>query len=370
MISLQKKQKIALIGFSLTRGGGDKVMANLSIFFENNGIEVHTIIILDGVTYPYSGKLVNLGLLKDESNGFANKYKRLLFLRKYLKENDFDFIIDFRPRTKTLQELIISRLIYKTKTILTVHSFLIDYYMPKSKWLTKLIYNQNYATITIVDSVKNLIENLYQLKNVTTIHNPINLKEIVEKCKEEITIDFQYIIAVGQFESPVKQYDKLILSYSKSILPSKQIHLVILGRGDQEPLRNVASDNHVLEYVHFLGFDANPYKYIKKALFLVLSSLNEGMPNVILESLACQTPVIAFDCPSGPREMIIDEQNGLLVENQNLEKLSEAMNRLFLDQELYTNCKKNALASIQQFSLDTIGKQWLNLMKINTDSQN
>lgn len=369
MISLEKKQKIALIGFSLTRGGGDKVMANLSIFFEKNGFEVHTIIILDGVTYPYSGKLVNMGLLKNESNNLTNKYKRLLFIRKYLKENDFDYIIDFRPRTKTFQELIISRFVYKTKTILTVHSFLIDYYMPKSKWLTKLIYNQNYATITIVDSVKNLIENKYQLKNVVTIPNPINLKEIEGKCSEENVIDFQYIIAVGQFESSVKQYDKLILSYSKSILPSKQIHLIILGRGDQEPLRKVALDNNVLEYVHFFGFDTNPYKYLKKAKFLVLSSLNEGMPNVILESLACQTPVIAFDCPSGPREMIIDKQNGLLVENQNLDKLTDAMNRLFLDEELYNNCKKNTLTSIQQFSLDTIGKQWLNLMKINTNSQ-
>jgi len=59
-----KKYKIALVGFSLSKGGGEKVMANLSIFFDKMGIEVHNIIVLDGVTYPYSGKLVNMGCRK------------------------------------------------------------------------------------------------------------------------------------------------------------------------------------------------------------------------------------------------------------------------------------------------------------------
>jgi glycosyltransferase involved in cell wall biosynthesis len=358
------KKKIALIGFSLTRGGGEKVMANLSIFFEKNGIEVHNIIVLDGVTYPYSGKLVNMGLLKNEKNNFADKFKRLLFLRKYLKDNNFDFIIDFRPRTKTLQELIISQFIYNSKTILTVHSFLIDYYMPKSVWLTKLIYSRNYATVAIVDYVKKIIESQYDLKNVVTIPNPINLDEVNEKCNEKINIDFDYIIAVGQYESPVKQFDKLIWSYAHSVLPEKGIHLIILGRGDRIPLEKIARDNNVSEHVYFLGFQSNPYNYLKNAKFSVLSSLNEGMPNVLLESLACSTPVVAFDCLTGPREIIKDRKNGILVEDQDFKKLTEAMNMLVENEQLYNYCKKNALESIHEFSLYTIGKQWLDLMKI------
>jgi glycosyltransferase involved in cell wall biosynthesis len=364
MILSVKKHKIALIGFSLSKGGGEKVMANLSLFFDKMGIEVHNIIVLDGVTYPYSGKLINMGLQKNTSNGFANKWKRLQFLRRYLKTNDFDFIIDFRPRTKIIQELIISRFIYNAKTILTVHSFLIDYYMPKSPWLTRLIYDQTYATVAIVDQIKELLENQYQLKNLVTISNPINIEEVKEKCNEVIAIDFEYIMGIGQYADNIKQFDKLILSYAHSILPQKQIHLVILGRGNKEPLEKIASEKAVLQYVHFLGFQENPFKYLKNAKYFVLSSLNEGMPNVLLESLACETPVVAFDCLTGPREIIRDKENGLLVENQNIEKLTEAMNLFIEDQELYNYCKKNAAESIQQFSLENIGKQWLNLMKI------
>ena len=69
MISSVKKYKIALIGFSLSKGGGEKVMANLSLFFDKMGIEVHNIIVLDGVTYPYAGKLVNMGLQKNTAIG-------------------------------------------------------------------------------------------------------------------------------------------------------------------------------------------------------------------------------------------------------------------------------------------------------------
>ncbi|HAH55585.1 MAG TPA: glycosyltransferase family 4 protein [Flavobacterium sp.] len=364
MILSVNKYKIALIGFSLSKGGGEKVMANLSLFFDRKGIEVHNIIVLDGVTYPYAGTLVNMGLQKNTTNGFANKWKRLQFLRSYLKANDFDFIIDFRPRTKAIQELIISRFIYKAKTILTVHSFLIDYYMPKSAWLTRLIYNQTYATVAIVDQIKERLESQYQLKNLTTIANPINLEEVNEKCNETVDIGFEYIIGIGQYADNIKQFDKLILSYANSILPQKQIHLIILGTGNKTPLEELALEKNVLKQVHFLGFQENPFKFMKNAKFFVLSSLNEGMPNVLLESLACGTPVVAFDCLTGPREIIMDKQNGLLVENQNIEKLTDAMNLIIEDVDLYNYCKTNASESIQRFSLDNIGKQWLNLMKI------
>ena len=365
MIIPNKKYKIALIGYRLSGGGAERVMARLSVFFESKGIEIHNIIVVDAVSYPYAGKLINLGKMKSKNNGLFDKLKRFLFLKKYIKENEFDFIIDFRFRIKPIQELLIAKWLYKSEVIFSVRSYLIDHYMPNWSLLTRFMYENCFKIVCVTNKSKELIEHKHHLKNVDAIYNPIDIDEIESKSKEIIDFNFEYIIGVGQMETNIKQFDKLIEAYSASVLPQKNMHLVLLGDGNRkEILQKLVKGKNIEDKVHFLGYQHNPFKYLKNAKFFVLSSLNEGLPNVILESLACRTPVIAFDCLSGPSEMILDKENGLLVENQNNEKLTQAMNLFIEDEVLYNYCRQNALQSVQKFSIENIGKQWLDLMNI------
>lgn len=363
---MENKKKIALIGYRLNKGGAERVMAILSTFFENQGIEVYIFIVLDDVAYNYSGKLINLGKLKNKTNGVFNKINRLIALKKTINNHEFDFIIDFRFRTKFIQEFILSKWIFKTKTIYTVHSSELHLYMPKQIALTKLIYGKSFKVVAITDNMQNLIQSKYQLKNLVRIYNPVDVNHVSMMANEEIDLNYEFAISAGHFNTNQKQFDKLIIAYSKSILPNKGIALVILGEGlKKEELSKLAFTKGVGSLVHFLGFKENPFKYFSKAKFFIMTSLHEGMPMVLIESLACGTPVIAFDCPTGPQEIIQHGMNGLLIENQNMEKLIQGMDTMINDEILYSICKMNTQKSIEKFSINVIGKEWLELMNFN-----
>ncbi|MFN3786063.1 MAG: glycosyltransferase [Thiothrix sp.] len=98
-----------------------------------------------------------------------------------------------------------------------------------------------------------------------------------------------------------------------------------------------------------------------RAHCLVLSSLHEGFPVVLIEALGLERPVISTDCETGPREIIQHGLNGLLVPPANTTALTVALDQLCLDTALYQRLQANAVASVEHLDIEKVAEQWLAL---------
>ena len=361
-MSITETKKVCIVVSSLGGGGAERSSALLSEILFQLDYEVHIVSVLDKIDYPYKGELLNLGKLKSEDDSRKGRMKRLKVFKAYLKTHQFDYIIDNRTRIGWFKEMVISKWLYASeKVIYCVRSYNTDMYINQNRFISKWLYNSAYKIVTVAEAISEKLKETYGFKNLKVIHNPIVDHIELPSSKSQITEDF--IIFYGRLEDDVKNISLLLKAYSNSKLMEANMKLKILGKGeDKAMLIRKAEELQVNEYVEFLDFSPDPFRLVEAAYFTILTSHYEGFPRVLVESLALGTPVVSVDCKSGPSEIVINEHNGLLVENKNVEVLVNAMNRMLQDKDLYLHCKSNAKASVAKFSKKEIGAQWQTIL--------
>jgi glycosyltransferase involved in cell wall biosynthesis len=163
-----------------------------------------------------------------------------------------------------------------------------------------------------------------------------------------------YIVSVARLDEHQKDHRTLIEAYAQ-LLKKRRVDedLVLAGDGkDRQSLEACAKSLGVGERVHFVGHVDNPHALIAGARLFVLSSRYEGMPMGLVEALAHGRPVVATDCPTGPREMLDEGRAGLLVPVGDVPAMAAALARVVTDDALHASLCAAALARAEHYGIE------------------
>jgi glycosyltransferase involved in cell wall biosynthesis len=200
------------------------------------------------------------------------------------------------------------------------------------------------------------------IQKVRVIYNPVVSPELYEKADAPVEHPwFQphqppVVLAAGRLVA-LKGYDTLLRAFAR-VRQETPVRLVILGEGPERPnLERLAAELGVAADVDMPGFDPNPFRYMNRAGVFVLSSRYEGLPNVLIQALACGCPVVSTDCPSGPSEILDGGRYGALVPVDDVEAMAGAIVRALLGQ-----VAPAPSAWLEQFRVEVVAEQYLRVM--------
>ena len=172
----------------------------------------------------------------------------------------------------------------------------------------------------------------------------------------------QRVIAVGRYDR-VKGFDLLIEAWKQVCQYHLEWHLDIYGAGNREEYQQMADEMGLKDVVHCHGpvtdIDA---EYVSSSLF-VLSSRNEGFGLVLVEAMAAGLPVVSFDCPCGPSDIIKNGEDGLLIENGNVQKLADAICWMISHPEERKQYGKQARSHAMKFTQAKVMEMWQELFE-------
>jgi glycosyltransferase involved in cell wall biosynthesis len=235
--------------------------------------------------------------------------------------------------------------------------------------LKKWAYKRADRLIAISEGVASDMRDHFSAEpsKISVIYNPTVSDHLIAhsrrpKKKELLIPDVINLVSVGRLVYQ-KDQETLLRAFQK-LVDVRKVHLTIIGEGeDRARLEKLTADLAIGTYVTFLGAILDPYPYIRAADIFVLSPRFEGLGNVFIEALALGTPVISTDCPSGPREILMNGKAGLLAPVGDILALKNALITYVDDLSLRDkHLQYGALYSVPRFTTASVKRNFDDLL--------
>ncbi|MGL4863989.1 MAG: glycosyltransferase [Cetobacterium sp.] len=364
-------KKIILITEDICRiGGVEKVSVNLANELSKKNYKVIMIVLNskreDNLKTNSKIQIIylNIDLFKIFNIRTGNFFQAFIYFFKIIKIiNSFslqknDCIIGMNLGVSRDFFLLFLKKIKKFKLIDTQHGEL-DYGNKLKNYVRSKIFNMLDYYIVLNKKMYEDAKNRLKLKNVKIIYNFIENKEIQYLNKR----NGNRAISVGRL-SHEKGTDLLIEIWKKVIEKNSKLKLDIVGDGPLMPSIIEKIEKYNLKNnINILGMSLNPEKHYSNADLFLLTSRTEGFGLVLLEAMKNKIPIISFDCPTGPQELIKNNHNGCLIKCFDLESYSKKILELFDNQIFRQEIIKNNQEKIKEFFPEKIILDWEEVIK-------
>jgi len=362
-------------------GGMERVLTLKANFLaEHFGYDI-TVILTDGKGkpnfYPLSPqiKIVNLDIGFEELWNTSFVKRTYLYLRKQrvykkrlkaqlmelrpditisLLRREINFINDIKDGSKKVGEIHINRVHYRN---FEKHETNAIKQLFSKFWMQNLIgkLRKLDSFVVLTESDKN---SWPELSNVQVIPNPLSFMPTTYS-----QFTNKQVIAVGRY-CHEKGYDSLLQAWAVVQKACPEWRLDVYGDGDRSSYEQLIDQLGIDRgHCQLNGRVSDIEKRYTQSSVAVCSSRFEGFGMAIAEAMACGVPVVSFDCPWGPRSIITDKEDGILVENDNVEALAQALIGLLNNPKTIELLGKKARKNIQRFSIENIADKWKSLFE-------
>lgn len=342
---------------SLTSGGAERVISELATYFSNFQEFRVTVICLIKEKHFY--KLPD-NVTVVEPDFYHSNYSRLVFtykiyrfLRNYLKNNRPDAQLTFGGKYNSF--VLLASLGLGIKTYVSDRSRPTISYGKFLDRLNAVMYKKAAGIVAQTGKAKEEAQKKTGNKNIRIIGNPIKQMQV-----DNIVQKQKIIVNAGRF---IKSKHQQVLAEYFAKVNDGTWKLIYLGDGEYfEATKTRVKELGIEQFVEFAGTVKNIDAYYNKASIFAFTSTSEGFPNVLGEAMSAGLACISFNCVAGPSDLIQDGVNGFLVEEMNHEEYTEKLKKLMQNPELIKSFGQQARQSIQQFSSDNIGKEYMKFM--------
>lgn len=350
-------KKYMFIVPSLSSGGAERAVVNLSSQLAIDGEDVTVVIYFrmpDEYKVQDKVKIINLSGDEEATYNRIAYLKKIWMLRKILKKQKPDYVLPFLPQVTI--HAAIAGFDMHNKIIHTLRNN--PAVTPPNKikrYLCNKITCKSWKTIVQNEKQRSYYPEKYQ-KKMHVLFNPVSneLININKHYKDTI----RTIIAVGRLDEQ-KNFEMLIRAMKKSLDVHRDIQLKIYGEGQlRTSLQHLIDENKLQESVFLMGRSSDMLTVYHNADMFILSSNYEGMPNTLIEAMAVGLPCIATDCETGPADLIITNENGILFPVGREERLVEAINQLIENPfEAIAMGKKAKITVCEKCGIESITSQ-------------